>query len=109
MSTASPPAVPDPLALRDALQRSAPLADLRRRVEASNLRFEQIRPLLPAPLAPHVRPGPLDADGWALLAANVAVAAKLRQLQPRLEAALLGQGWPAVPLRIKVVQPGTGR
>ena len=108
MNSDSLPAVPDPLALREALRRSPALADLRRRIEASNLRFEQVRSLLPAALAPHVRPGPLDADGWALLAANVAVAAKLRQLQPRLEAALLGQGWPAVALRIKVVQPGAG-
>jgi hypothetical protein len=44
----------------------------------------------------------LDADGWTLLAENTAVAAKLRQLQPRLEAALLDNGWPTGALRIKV-------
>jgi hypothetical protein len=49
-----------------------------------------------------VRPGSLDAEGWTLLAANTAVAAKLRQLQPRLESALLDAGWPAGALRIKV-------
>jgi hypothetical protein len=49
-----------------------------------------------------VRPGPLDAEGWTLLAANTAVAAKLRQLQPRLEETLLEHGWPAGSLRIKV-------
>ena len=37
-----------------------------------------VRPLLPAALARHVRPGPVDAEGWSLLAANAGVAAKLR-------------------------------
>lgn len=97
-------AVPDPLALGEALERSQPLAALRKRMRASEVRFEQIRPLLPALLAAHVKPGPLDADGWSLLAANVAVAAKLRQLQPRLESALAASGWPAVAIRIKVMQ-----
>ncbi len=96
------PVTPDPLRLRDALDRSAPLALLRQRLRESNARFDSVRGLLPAALAPHVRPGPLDADGWTLLAANTAVAAKLRQLQPRLEAALREQGWPAGALRIKI-------
>jgi hypothetical protein len=63
--------------------------------------------VLPPALAPHVRPGPLDAEGWTLLAANTAVAAKLRQLRPRLESALLDNGWPPGALRIKV-QSATG-
>jgi hypothetical protein len=36
------------------------------------------------------------------------VAAKLRQLQPRLEAALLDHGWPASVLRIKVCSGPSG-
>lgn len=56
-------------------------------------------------MAAHVRAGPLDAEGWSLLAANPAVAAKLRQLQPRLDAALADSGWPALALRIKVRAP----
>ena len=87
-----------PQALRD----SAPLLRLQQLLRDSNARFDAIRPCLPAALAAHVRPGPLDAQGWSLLAANAAVAAKLRQLQPRLEAALRERGWPAAALRIKV-------
>ena len=100
------PLTPNALPLRDALGRSAPLALLQQRMRESVARFEALRDVLPPALAPHVRPGPLDADGWTLLAANTAVAAKLRQLQPRLEAALLGRGWPAGALRIKVLQGG---
>jgi hypothetical protein len=103
---AHPPAVPvtpSALHLQDALARSAPLTLLRQRLRDSNARFEALRGALPPALAAHVRPGTLDAEGWTLLAANTAVAAKLRQLQPRLEAALLDAGWPAGALRIKIL------
>jgi len=96
------PVTPDSLRLGDALANSAPLAALQLRVRESNARFETVRPLLAPALAAHVRPGPVDADGWSLLAANTSVAAKLRQLQPRLESALTEGGWPPVSLRIKV-------
>ena len=61
-------------------------------------------PFLPALLHPHVRSGPIDADGWTLLAANAAVAAKLRQLRPRLERALLDRHCASSSVRIKVLQ-----
>lgn len=99
------PVTPDALRLRDALARSSPLAALQLRLRESDARFAVIRPYLPPTLAAHVRAGPLDADGWSLLAANPAVAAKLRQLQPRLDAALIDGGWPALALRIKVRSP----
>lgn len=98
----NPPVTPDALHLRDALARSSPLAALQARLGESNRRFETIRNCLPAPLAAHVRPGPLDEQGWSLIAANPAVAAKLRQLQPLLADALTDSGWPALALRIKV-------
>ena len=88
--------------VREALQRSAPLEHLRALLRESAARFETVAPQLPAGLARHVRPGPIDADGWSLLAANAAVAAKLRQLEPRLSEALAQAGWPARTIRIKV-------
>ncbi|MBS0449391.1 MAG: DUF721 domain-containing protein [Proteobacteria bacterium] len=88
----------------DALARSTPLELLRERIRESNARYEAIRVVLPAALAAHVRPGPLDDTGWSLLAANAAVAAKLRQLQPRLEAVLREQGRPVAAIRIKVLR-----
>lgn len=98
------PAVPDALPLTEALRQSAPLADLRRRLRESAQRLDTIRPCLPPGLSAHVQAGPVDADGWTLLAANAAVAAKLKQLRPRLEAALADPGSPAITVRIKVMQ-----
>ena len=50
----------------------------------------------------HVKAGPLDEDGWTLLAANSAVSAKLRQLQPRLIEALAAKGCKVTSIRVKV-------
>ena len=88
--------------LDQALQRSEPLARLAALMRDSNARFDTVRPYLPTALAPHVKPGPVDAAGWSLLAANASVAAKLRQLQPRLEAVLHERGWEVIAIRIKV-------
>lgn len=86
----------------EALRRSAPLAALRERLKESNERFEAIRASLPPGLASQLAPGPVDAEGWSVLAANAAVAAKLRQLRPRLEAILQQRGWQVSAIRIKV-------
>lgn len=94
--------MPDSLPLAEALRRCAPLAQLRERLQDSNDRFDAIRPALPPALARHVAPGPVDEEGWSLLAANAAVAAKLRQLKPRLEALLQQRGWQVNAIRIRV-------
>jgi hypothetical protein len=94
------------LTLGDALGRSTPLALLLQQARLSRERFAAVSPLLPAGLREAVRPGPLDGDGWQLLAAHGAAAAKLRQLLPRLEAALHEQGWPAAPIKVRVLPPG---
>jgi hypothetical protein len=88
--------------LEQALSRSAPLTHLSELIRDSNARFEAVRPLLPSALAPHVKPGPVDEEGWSLLASNAAVAAKLRQLQPRLEAALRDCGWQVIAIRVRI-------
>ena len=88
--------------LAQALQRSEPLARLGQLLRDSAARFDAIRPCLPAALAPHVKPGPVDDLGWSLLAANASVAAKLRQLQPRLEEVLRDRGWQVSAIRVKV-------
>lgn len=93
---------PDALRIEQALQRSAPLARLQKLVRDSQARFDAIRPSLPASMALHVKPGPIDEAGWSLLAANASVAAKLRQLQPRLEEVLRQQGCEVRAIRVKV-------
>ncbi|HWP19548.1 MAG TPA: DciA family protein [Burkholderiaceae bacterium] len=90
------------LSIDEALRQHTGLARLQQLVRESNARFDVIRPLLPPALAAHVKPGPVDEQGWTLLAPNGAAAAKLRQLQPRLEAALKQHGWQVSAIRVKV-------
>lgn len=93
---------PNALRIAQALQQSAPLARLQLLIKDSNARYDAIRACLPTAMVPHVKPGPVDELGWSLLAANASVAAKLRQLQPRLEEVLRDRGWQVAAIRIKV-------
>lgn len=104
MSPKPPPITPSALPIGAALQGSAPLVKLREALRDSNARFEAIRPALPQPMLAQVKPGPVDAEGWSLLAANASVAAKLRQLQPRFEDLLREAGWVVCTVRIKVLR-----
>ena len=97
------PLTPNALPLAEALGRSAALTSLRARLADSDARFEAIRAAVPAGLLPHLRPGPVDDGGWSLLAANAAVASKLRQLQPRLEETLRTAGWATPTIRIRIL------
>ncbi len=92
--------------MSDALARSEPLGRLLQRLRESQARFDAVRGVLPAGLRDCVRPGPLDDEGWALLADHGAAAAKLRQLLPRLELALRAKGWQGTAIRVRV-QPRT--
>jgi len=95
--------VPDPMPVAQALRAHAGLALLGERLEASRRRLRVIAPALPGSLAASLQAGPIDEEGWSLLAANAAVAAKLRHLLPRLEALLAQSGLPG-RIRIKLVQ-----
>ncbi|HUP06053.1 MAG TPA: DciA family protein [Caldimonas sp.] len=103
MATKPPPATPDAVGIASALEGSEALARLRMALKASQARYEAIRAVLPPELAPHVRPGPIDAEGWSLLAANAGIAAKLRHLKPIIEAALSDAGWVPASVRVKVI------
>lgn len=89
----------------DALRRHPALAALGQRLAESNARYACIASSLPPALVPLVQPGPLDEEGWSLLAANAAVAAKLRHLLPRLQDALRAQGWQATAIRVRLQAP----
>ncbi|MES2957503.1 MAG: hypothetical protein V4792_04895 [Pseudomonadota bacterium] len=94
--------VPLGLPLSRALDQNASLADLGRRLAQSNARYTAVCVHLPQPMRDQVRPGPLDDEGWSLLASNAAVAAKLRHLLPRLADTLREQGWPELPIRVHI-------
>jgi hypothetical protein len=96
------PMVPDVPPVTSALRHSQPLASLLQRLKASQACLEAVRDCLPPAMAAHVKAGPLDDEGWTLLAANSAVSAKLRQLQPRLVEALAQKGLKVNAIRVRV-------
>ena len=103
MSRPNPP--DGTLPMGAALDRSEPLARLLQRLHESRARLAAVQSLLPPGLADAVRAGPLDDDGWSLLAGHAAAAAKLRQLLPRIEAVLHEKGWEATPIKVRVQPP----
>lgn len=88
--------------MRQALDRCEPLQRLRQRLAQSKARMDATRPMLPPALRASVTAGPVDAEGWTLLAANPAVAAKLRQLLPRIEEVLRQQGFESSAIKVRV-------
>ncbi len=96
------PSVPDMSQVTTALDRAVPLVSLMQRLQASQRCLDAVRAVLPGPMAAYVRPGPIDDEGWTLLAANAAVSAKLRQLEPRLMEALLRKGLKVNAIRVRV-------
>jgi hypothetical protein len=88
--------------IAEALRASAPLGRLGERLRLSNALFAAVAPVVPVNLVGAVSAGPVDDEGWSLLCANAAVAAKLRQLVPHLEHRLHELGHPVAAIRIKV-------
>jgi len=95
------PRARDTLAIGDAMLASPALQHLGARLRESRQRLADIAAVLPPPLHEQVRSGTLDDQGWTLLAANAAVAAKLRNLLPLLEERLRDRGWPERALRVR--------
>ncbi len=88
--------------LGDSLAGDDSLTSLLARVRASQARLDALAEVLPGLLRQHLRAGPLDDDGWTILAANSAVASKLRHLLPTLAETLVAKGWQATSIRVKV-------
>jgi hypothetical protein len=96
------PASPPTLRIAEALDRCEPLARLTEQIRESQARYAVALPCLPPALQSSVKPGPVDGAAWSLLAANGAVASKLRHLVPLIESRLQDAGWPPVTIRIRV-------
>jgi hypothetical protein len=88
--------------LAESLAGDGGLASLLARVRASQARLDALAEVLPGLLRQHLRAGPLDDEGWTILAANAAVASKLRHLLPTLAETLVAKGWQATSIRVKV-------
>jgi hypothetical protein len=102
MVTTMKPLVPLPQSLAGAIERSDSLTGLGRRLAESNARFAAIRDVLPPELAAQMRPGPIDDEGWSVLASNAAVAAKLRHWLPRLTQELRSRSFRELPIRVRL-------
>ena len=101
-SKSSTVSVPLPTSLAGAIAASASLTHLAARLRESEQRLAAIAPLLPDTLARELRPGPIDDEGWSLLVSNAAVAAKLRQLLPRLSDELRSRSFRDLPIRVRL-------
>jgi hypothetical protein len=88
--------------LVESLAGDASLSGLLARVRASQARLDALADVLPGLLRQHLRAGPLDDEGWTILAANSAVSSKLRHLLPTLAETLVAKGWQATSIRVKV-------
>lgn len=91
-----------PISVIEAVEGAPTLARLVSAARESQTWLNSIGPLLPAALRSGVQAGPIDNQQWCLLAANSAVAAKLRQLSPALSAHLRSKGFDVHLIRIKV-------
>jgi hypothetical protein len=103
------PNPPSPISVEDAIRAAPTLARLGVRIKESAARMDVVRPLLPVELRAQVAAGPVDSNGWRLLVANNAVAAKLRQLKPVLRAALQSAQLPVAEITVKVRKPPISR
>jgi hypothetical protein len=90
------------VSLQQAADEAPTLARLAQLARESGRRLEVLQPLIPAPLRPSVRPGPIEGTTWCLLVDTSAAAAKLRQLLPVLQAELNRNGWEVTSIRLKL-------
>lgn len=91
-----------------ATQDSPSLARLAELATDSSARLKSIQPLIPAALRKAIQAGPIEGTTWCLILDNSAVAAKVRQLLPALEAHLRSSGWEVTAIRLKVQIARTG-
>lgn len=90
------------LTLQQAVRANPVLADVAERAWASRRLLQRVAVHLPPALRTLVTAGPLEEGVWCLLAANPAVAAKVRQLAPVLLAAARSAGGDVQTLQVRV-------
>jgi hypothetical protein len=91
-----------PVTLLQASQDSPSLARLMELTHDSAARLRAIETLIPGPLRPAVKAGPIEGQVWCLILDNNAAAAKIRQILPALESHLRTKGWDVNSIRLKV-------
>ena len=92
--------------LEQVVESAPSLAHLSAMARDTQNRLQAISPLLPASLRANIQSGGVEDDVWCLLAANSAIAAKLKQTLPALCAHLRSKGWNVNAIRVKVKSAG---
>lgn len=85
-----------------ASRESPALARLSDLATESTARLKSLDTVIPRSLRLAIQAGPIDGSEWCLLLDNTAVAAKLRQLLPAIQAHLRSKGWEVNSIRLKV-------
>lgn len=88
--------------LEEAANDSPTLARLAQLARESSERLAAVQFLIPPPLRPAVKAGPIEGTAWCLLVEGNAAAAKLRQVLPALVAHLCSRGTQVTSIRLKV-------
>lgn len=91
-----------PQAVAEVLGRTDAFAALRAGVEQIASLERELAQMLPDYLAANVEPGFIKEGTLTLFTAHSALAARLRQVEPRLLAQLQQRGWPVRTLAVKV-------
>jgi hypothetical protein len=91
-----------PQAVTDVLNRSDAYAALRAGVEQVAALRHDLGGLLPDYLANNIEPGFIKDGVLTLFTAHNALAARLRQVEPRLLGDLQARGWPITALKLRV-------
>lgn len=90
------------LSALQAAHESPALAHLAQLAAESRARLQSLEGLLPRTLMKSIQAGPIEGGTWCLILENNAVAAKLRQLMPAVQAHLRTKGWEVTSIRLKV-------
>lgn len=91
-----------PVSLLQASENSPMLGKLIELSRDSVARLKAIESLIPGSLRSAVKAGPIEGTVWCMILDNNAVAAKIRQILPSLEAHLRTKGWNVTSIRLKV-------
>ena len=92
-----------------ASRESPALARLSDLATESTARLKSLDTVIPRSLRLAIQAGPIDGSEWCLLLDNTAVASKLRQLLPAIQAHLRSKGWEVNSIRLKVQVSPPGR
>jgi hypothetical protein len=87
-----------------ASQESPTLARLSELAAESAAWLQCVTPLLPFGLRSSIKAGPVEGHVWCLVLDNTAVASKVRQLLPAMQAQLRSKGWEVAEIRLTVLR-----